>query len=1052
MLNDEVFGTHARYLLARVHHLDARQNEREEARTQYQAVLKGHEEAKKRAEDRLRQPDQLRNDPEKRARLEQLARGPVPDHVARAAFFLGVLQYEDGRHAEALEHFKTFVTRYPSASLSAEAKLRQGFCQVQLKQYDDALRTLTPLADKEAALADQALLWMAKAQAGKADPAKPDSYKPALETFRKAATKASDKVRRGEILVELAEAQLLAKQPKDAAGTLNEVLTNKLLPGREDEVLLSLATAQQLAGDYPASDKVCERFLAAHKESPLLPAVLFRRAENAAFQALAARKLPNPADRTRETAKHNDEAIKRYAALIEDYPEHPHVYLARQGLGMAYYRKGDLEKAQKALEAIPAAERSGELAVVSYQLADLYLRLAPPRADDAVTAGKLEEKLKGASDLLENYLGAAGDSPPAPDALLKLGYCQHALARLLNQPAEQAKALAAARTAYERLLQKFGKHASAPQAAFERAKVLGLQKDLGGAINELKRFAADPLKKAGIAPLALLHLATLQRSQNRPAEAAATLADCRKEHEDALTRDPARSGWVLLLRYHHGVALREAGKLEEARGLFDLAARGAPDRPEAWDAALRAGQCQKEAGEKRIAEAQKQLATSLKPEQRSAAEKRLADAMQEVRTAATYLASQETSLRGRKVPDEQLRTLQRVRARMLYEAAWGWRELARLEQDAARKKVQLERWQRRRDELARQTPPGQSTPAVALPEVDVRDVPVQPAETQARLVYRNLIAVFPDSSINADARFELAEVLAQRNEHDEAVKLLQGALEGEKEPSAELTDRIKVRLASCLLDRGVRKRLEARRLQKPADKAAAQKLAEAGTKDVEQALEQVQAVTANDKSAMLAHATYREAECLLHLGKPDEAIKLLAKFRDHGPFQNLPGLTDRALLRLGFALGEKKQWDASRQAYERLAGAFGSSPWRHEARYGIGWAYQNQAQYDNAVNAYHQVTAAVTTELAARAQLNVGVCRLLQKRYSEASTALLVVPFTYDYPALSALALMEAARAFHENKQTGQAVRLLRRVVKDHAGTALAEAAQKRLKEMGEES
>ena len=47
---------------------------------------------------------------------------------------------------------------------------------------------------------------------------------------------------------------------------------------------------------------------------------------------------------------------------------------------------------------------------------------------------------------------------------------------------------------------------------------------------------------------------------------------------------------------------------------------------------------------------------------------------------------------------------------------------------------------------------------------------------------------------------------------------------------------------------------------------------------------------------------------------------------------------------------------------------------------------------------------------------------------------------------------MEAARAFHENKQTGQAVRLLRRVVKDHAGTAHAEAARKRLVEMGEES
>jgi len=163
-----------------------------------------------------------------------------------------------------------------------------------------------------------------------------------------------------------------------------------------------------------------------------------------------------------------------------------------------------------------------------------------------------------------------------------------------------------------------------------------------------------------------------------------------------------------------------------------------------------------------------------------------------------------------------------------------------------------------------------------------------------------------------------------------------------------------------------------------------------------------------------------------------------------------PALSDRALLRLGFALGEKKQWDASRQAYETLIGRFGGSPWVHEARYGIGWAYQNQAQYDNAVNTYNQVVAATATRLGARAQLNIGICRHLQKRYADASAALLVVPFTYDYPELSALALVEAARAMSESKQPAQAVKLLKRVIRDHPGTAHAEAARKRLSELGE--
>jgi tetratricopeptide (TPR) repeat protein len=1063
---DPAFGTHARYLLARVYHLNTKLNEREEARGHYQGTLKGHEGQKKAAQEALRQPDRFKNDPEEKARLEQVVKGPAPDHVARATFFLGVLQYEDGRFAEALDHFKGFATQFPAASLAPEAQLRQGFCQVQLKQFDDAVKTLQPLADKDPLLADQALLWIAKAQAGKADPAKPDSYRTALETFRRAAEKASQragatppdpgaKARRGEILVELAEAQQSARQFRDAAATYQSVLNEKLLPAREEEVLQNLATAWQLAGDYKESEKACDRFTTAHPKSTLLPAVLFRYAENAYFQALAAEKLPNPADRARERARFYDEAVKRYRVVVEKYPEFAHVNLARHGLGLVHYRKGDLDKARAVLESVPAAERNGELAVVAYLLAGILIRQAPEKADDAVTAGKLEEAMKGASDLLETYLGADPASPQAPDALLKLGFCQQRLARILAVPAEQAKAVAAARSAYERLLQKYPTHPTSAQAAFERAKCLALANNVGEAINELRKFAQEPRKSAPVAPMALLHLSTLLRGQRRPGEAADVLEQCRKDHEAALAKDPGRAAWVPLLQYHQAVALREAGKLDKARLLFDQIARAVPDRVEGWESALRAGQSQKEEAEKKIAEGKKRLqAPGLNPDQRAAAQKQIDGGAAELRAAATYLAAQADALKTRKPATEDLtKTLNQARSRMLYESAWGWRALAEAEVQAARRKLQLDAWQKARDEAAKKVPPGQPVPAVAVPEIPLASVPVQPAEAQARARYRALIDAFPDVTVNADARFELGELLAERNEHDAAVKLLQEALE--KEPPADLTDKIKVRLGTVLLDRGAhrldagRKRLAAAGL-KPADKAAAEKLVEAGTEDVKSALEQLQPVAENAKSAMLAHAVYREAECLLHLGKGDEAVKRLVRFRDHGPFQNLPGLTDRALLRLGFALGEAKQWDASRQAYEALAGRFPGSPWLHDARYGVGWAQQNQGRYDEAVNAYAQVAGAVATRLGARAQLNVGLCRLAQKRYAEASTALLVVPFTYDYPDLSALALVEAARAFAENKQGGQAVKLLRRVLRDHPGTEQAEAARKRLADLGE--
>ena len=127
---------------------------------------------------------------------------------------------------------------------------------------------------------------------------------------------------------------------------------------------------------------------------------------------------------------------------------------------------------------------------------------------------------------------------------------------------------------------------------------------------------------------------------------------------------------------------------------------------------------------------------------------------------------------------------------------------------------------------------------------------------------------------------------------------------------------------------------------------------------------------------------------------------------------------------------------------------FGQSPWVDEARYGMGWALQNQKQFDNAVNTYALVTGRTATETAAKAQLQIGLCRLEQKRLPEAANALLIVPFTYDYPELSATALCEASRVLLELKQPQEAGRLLQRVLKDHPEGKWADIAKERLQQI----
>jgi TolA-binding protein len=474
-----------------------------------------------------------------------------------------------------------------------------------------------------------------------------------------------------------------------------------------------------------------------------------------------------------------------------------------------------------------------------------------------------------------------------------------------------------------------------------------------------------------------------------------------------LQKDPARAGWVALLQYHHGVALQEAGKLADARGIFDQVVKQSANRPEAPEAALHWGQCLREEGAQKLNAARKTLAQpNPKPDVLAAAQKSVEEGVKQVRDAAQYLEGQIAPLKAKQPAAE-------VRARMLYELAWEYRLVGESEAAAARARLQQEELKKQHNlaQKNNQPPPAVSAP----PEIPPHAVPLQPAEQKARAQYQALINDFPDLPLATDALFELAELYATRQKYDEALKLLGQSLD--KEPPPELTAKVRLRLGDCYAAKG----------------------------DMAKALAQLDLVAQDPKGPLAGEAQYRAGECLMQLKDWSKAVARLVVFRDQAPFQNIPGVTDRALLRLGHAYAHAGQWDQSRHALETLVGRLGQSPWVHEARYGIGWSWQNQKQYDNAVNVYGQVTSATATETAAKAQLQIGLCRLEQKRYPEAATALLVVPFTYDYPEWSAPALCEAARAFVELKQPVQAAKLLERVIQDYPRSKWAEVARERL-------
>jgi tetratricopeptide (TPR) repeat protein len=203
-------------------------------------------------------------------------------------------------------------------------------------------------------------------------------------------------------------------------------------------------------------------------------------------------------------------------------------------------------------------------------------------------------------------------------------------------------------------------------------------------------------------------------------------------------------------------------------------------------------------------------------------------------------------------------------------------------------------------------------------------------------------------------------------------------------------------------------------------------------RDYAAAQSQWDAVAAQEKSPYRPIALYRSGEALLAQGKAEEAIKRLLPFRDQPPLQNIAGVSDRAVLRLGHAYGQLQQWDPARQTFEQWLQRFGNNNrWSVDARYGLAWALQNLNRLDEAVGHYQQVIQQTTDDRAAKARLQIGAIRARQGRWAEAGKEFQMVYYAYDLPDLKFPALLEHARVLVEEKKPADAAKLLERVLQE---------------------
>ncbi len=1012
-------GLHARYLLGRI--LEET-GQKPEAVLEYDAIAKPFMEQRRKAEETLRNRQLMAGKHDEQLRLEAMVRG-VPDYVTMSGLNAANIQFDYGQYSEAGTKYLAFLQGAPKSPLAPVAQLRAGICQVQQKS-PEAMRMLQPLLEN-AQLGDQATWWAGKLQRVLADPNNPGQYAKMVQASIVTMTRAGDKakglmktdpaaaVRFGDIQMDIADAHASIKQYKEAAALYEIVANDASKPERAEIAAEKLAMSLNKEGQYAPSDAACVKFLQTYPTSMLKASVMFWQAENSYRQGVELAKKTDAASQE-QVKKLQAQAATQYEAVVNKYPEFAQASAARFGLGMAFYRQGEWEKANKQLERISDADRMGDLVPASYFQADCLIHTMPDNADDALSASRLSAQLEEAAKQLSAFVGTNEDRPEMPDAMLKLADCYQRNAAILADQQEKNKTLQSARETYDKLLQKYPKHPAYAQAVMDRARCIAATGDAGGAINELNRFRNDSqLVKSEIAPLALTRLSALMVKHGRAVDAVVMLEKARKDYEAELAKDPKRADWIAGLRYQQGLAYKESGKTKEALALFDAVMKDFKDRPEAAEASLASIQVRKDDAVSRLKAARQAIAGL--PLDKPADAKLLtaqAEAIGQLSAIATSFGEHADRIAENAAGSD-------LHVRTLRDAANSWRAVAEAEIDSIRRARAEESLKKLKEKLAKDPQVGKSNSVPRPPQIKLASIPISPAEQKAREYYNKALDAAPDSPICNDLRLELAQMYVDRGEADPAIQLLNAALD--KNPPADQQQLLRIQLGNVLL------------LKKDADGALNQA---------------VQALT--DSASPHRAAAYLVKGKAMMLKKDwGEAATVLSRYRSGAArYLNAGPVTEEGLFRLGETYAMSGNWAESQATFEYLIGRFGGSKWVPEARFGAGYALQQAKQFDRAIEAYADVTRRTSSEVAARAQYQIGLCRAEQKRWQDAVNELLVVPGTYDYAEWAASASLEAGKALVELKQSAQAKDILNRVVRDHPGTEWAQQAQKRLAEI----
>jgi len=155
-----------------------------------------------------------------------------------------------------------------------------------------------------------------------------------------------------------------------------------------------------------------------------------------------------------------------------------------------------------------------------------------------------------------------------------------------------------------------------------------------------------------------------------------------------------------------------------------------------------------------------------------------------------------------------------------------------------------------------------------------------------------------------------------------------------------------------------------------------------------------------------------------------------------------------AMFRAGECAGSLEDWNTSKTWHQKVLEGFPEFEMKPEARYGLGWALQNEGQLDAAIEQYEAVTEETSSETAAKARFMIGECRFAQKGHKDATKHFLKAALFYNHPNWAPMAYFEAGRCFEVLRDTEQAKTCYEKVVTQFPQHAKVADAKRRLAEL----